>query len=52
MKPRKSAPAVTPQYLAAWTRLFTRSPAELDAERQSRQPAPAPQPPGIRRNAR
>jgi hypothetical protein len=32
-------------YADAWARLFARSPAELEAERQSRQPAPAPRTP-------
>ncbi|MBU2718200.1 hypothetical protein HF563_02060, partial [Acidithiobacillus ferridurans] len=41
---RKESPTVTPAYLAAWVRLLARSPEELEAERQSRQPAPAPQP--------
>ena len=42
MKRRQKAVTVTPEYMAAWTRLFTRSPEELEAERASRQPAPAP----------
>lgn len=42
---------VTPQYMAAWLRLFARSPAELEAERKARQPAPAPQAPGHRKAA-
>ncbi|PKY10984.1 hypothetical protein B1757_06640 [Acidithiobacillus marinus] len=48
MKRRKSAPAVTPAYMAAWAKLFARTPDELEAERQARKPAPAPQPPGSR----
>ena len=32
-------------YADAWARLFARSPAELEAERASRQPAPAPRTP-------
>ena len=39
---RKESPTVTPAYLAAWMKLLARSPAELDAERQARNPAPAP----------
>ena len=46
---RKESPTVTPAYLAAWAKLFARSPAEIEAERQARQPAPAPQPPGSRK---
>lgn len=42
---------VTPQYLASWARLFARSPAEIEAERQARTPAPPPQPPGSRRKS-
>ena len=39
-------------YLAAWLRLLTRTPAELEQERQARQPAPAPQTPGSRKGAK
>ena len=42
-------PADTSAYLAAWLKLLTRSPAETEAERQSRKAAPAPQPPGSRK---
>ena len=52
MSARKKAPAVTPAYMAAWAKLFARTPDELEAERQAHKPAPAPQPPGSRRNAR
>lgn len=52
MSTRKKAPAVTPAYMAAWSKLFTRTPDELEAERQARKPAPAPQTPGSRKNAR
>ena len=45
MKRRKESPAVTPQYMAAWAKLFARSPAEIEAERQARMPAPAPRTP-------
>ena len=34
-------------YVDAWARLFARSPAELEADRQSRHPAPLP--PGSRK---
>ena len=49
MKRRKSAPAVTPAYMAAWSRLFSRSPEEIQAEKQARQPAPPPRPAGSRK---
>ena len=39
-------------YAEAWARLFSRSPAEIEAERASRQPAPAPQPAGSRKGAK
>ena len=39
MKRRKSAPAVTPEYMAAWSRLFSRSPEEIQAERRTSSPA-------------
>ena len=45
MKRRKESPTVTPAYLAGWLRLLARSPAELEEQRQSRQPAPAPRTP-------
>ncbi|MFA5732611.1 MAG: hypothetical protein WC934_11485 [Acidithiobacillus sp.] len=32
-------------YVAAWVRLLTRSPAELEEQRQARQPAPSPRTP-------
>ena len=38
------SPTIPSGYLDAWARLFSRSPAELEAERQSRQgPKSAPQ---------
>lgn len=46
---RTSPPAVTPGYVATWEKLLARSPAELEAERQARQSAPAPRPAGIRK---
>ena len=46
---RRSPPAIPSGYLNAWAKLFTRSPAEIEAERASRQPAPAPQPAGSRK---
>jgi len=49
MKRRDEVPAVTPQYMAAWARLFARSPAEIEAERQARTPAPPPRPAGSRK---
>lgn len=42
MKRRDEVPAVTPQYMAALSKLFARSPAEIEAERQARQPPPRP----------
>ncbi len=48
---RQSAPAVPSDYISAWLRLFSRSPAEIEAERASRQPSPPPQPAGSRKGA-
>ena len=48
---RRSPPSVTPGYMTAWSRLFARSPEEIQAERQSRQPAPAPQTPNAQEGA-
>ncbi len=39
-------------YADAWARLFARSPAELEAERQSRQPAPPPRTPNAQEGPR
>ena len=47
MKRRGEAPAAPRGYADAWARLFARSPAELEAEKQARHPAPLP--PGSRK---
>ena len=49
MKRRQKAVTVTPEYMAAWSRLFSRSPEEIQAEKQARQPSPSPQPAGSRK---
>ena len=46
------APPYRPAPLSWWVRLLTRSPEELEQERQARQPAPAPQTPGSRKGAK
>ncbi len=45
MKRKTKSLAIPSGYLDAWARLFARSPAELDAEREARQPSPAPRTP-------
>ena len=49
---RRSPPAVPSGYAEAWARLFSRSPEELQAERQSRQPSPAPRTPNAQEGAK
>lgn len=39
---RRPSVSVPKGYAAAWAKLFARSPEEQEAERQARQPAPAP----------
>ena len=39
---RKESAAVPRGYVEALSKLFARSPAEIEAERQARNPAPAP----------
>ena len=39
---RRPSVSVPEGYAAAWAKLFARSPEEQEAERQARQPAPAP----------
>jgi len=51
MTRRDEVPAVTPQYMAALSKLFARSPAEIEAERQARTPAPPPRPAGSRKKS-
>ena len=46
---RRSPPSVTPEYMATWAKLFARSPEEMQAEKEARQTAPAPQPAGSRK---
>ncbi len=48
MKRRKESAAVPRGYAEALSKLFARSPAEIEAERQARQPAPAPRTPNAR----
>ncbi len=45
MKRRQKAVTVTPEYMAAWAKLFARSPEEIQAEKQARQPSPSPRTP-------
>ena len=45
MKRTPKSPTIPSGYLDAWARLFSRSPAEIEAERQSRQPSPSPRTP-------
>jgi hypothetical protein len=45
MKRKTKSLTVPANYMQAWGALFRRSPEELDADRQSRQPAPAPRTP-------
>ena len=44
-------PPYRPAPVSWWIRLLTRSPAEIEAERASRQSSPAPQPAGSRKGA-
>ena len=42
---RRPSVSVPEGYAAAWAKLFARSPEEQEAERQARQPSPAPRTP-------
>ena len=39
MKRRDEVPTVTPRYMAAWAKLFARSPEELEEQRRASSPA-------------
>ena len=49
---RRPSVSVPKGYSAAWAKLFARSPDEIEAERQARMPAPAPQTQGHRKGAK
>ena len=51
MKRTPKSVTIPSGYAEAWARLFSRSPAEIEAEHQSRQPSPPPQTPGHRKGA-